>query len=630
MGTPIVDILRVFDPSVQKPAHCENVAQLSDYERRVFEDCFDLCDADSGGTVSFEELVQALDEMDVIPPSGVCREALRRAMQARLDQGQEELSVDDFVIFVEQLFDEVLWRYFWAYDEGNNNVLTVRSLGYMLFEMGEAWNWVEVEQLAAETHDADKDAMNYEEFCLLIRSVRERHLTQYRQTAGFRPAKLEVFNKLFKRYNTNNVISIEKMLQVLNDLGRVPVDDQEQDALFTILARTDRDKTGKFDNEEYLHVLRCWLDWLQTHKPHSLEDKHNLTKLEMEDFQIAMENRWISTRAGISAFEVEVLRDYFELHDEDGSGEVENHELQAVMEDMSFHNQKAALARIKVLAEELDVDSSGSLDFEEFTICLTTYYREAMNQELDQLPKPVSTAEHLGDLVSHLCNCTAKTYMFLNRVQEKAPAHLDEDSLWKILSEVREFNYQEYRLTAGYQPFELEVMKDAFKQFDKDHSGQISFSELTAVLGSMNKLPKSKDEQNRLMALIRRIDDGSGELDFTEFLRLLRTWDNTAKREEVKRELAVGEECGFRHEQTRRAKEIFSLVDQDNSRVLEPSEVRILLQRAGVNPKPQEMQEILIWAADFAQHKKKCWTLDMCGFLRLWKKLMEHDIVGDL
>ncbi|CAG5127785.1 unnamed protein product, partial [Candidula unifasciata] len=61
-------------------------------------------------------------------------------------------------------------------------------------------------------------------------------------------------------------------------------------------------------------------------------------------------------------------------------------------------------------------------------------------------------------------------------------------------------------------------LKEAFNLFDKDGDGFITTSELGTVMRSLNQNPTSDELQD----MINEVDaDGSGTIDFNEFLRMM-------------------------------------------------------------------------------------------------------------
>jgi Ca2+-binding EF-hand superfamily protein len=63
--------------------------------------------------------------------------------------------------------------------------------------------------------------------------------------------------------------------------------------------------------------------------------------------------------------------------------------------------------------------------------------------------------------------------------------------------------------------------KQAFKRFDADGSGSISTKEVSTALADLDLLKgRSEEEVRRMVAAVDV--DGSGEVDFAEFLEMMR------------------------------------------------------------------------------------------------------------
>ena len=65
---------------------------------------------------------------------------------------------------------------------------------------------------------------------------------------------------------------------------------------------------------------------------------------------------------------------------------------------------------------------------------------------------------------------------------------------------------------------QIEEFKEAFALFDKDGGGTISADELGVIMKSLGKNP-TREELNRMIAEVD--EDGSGEIEFPEFLQLM-------------------------------------------------------------------------------------------------------------
>jgi len=73
---------------------------------------------------------------------------------------------------------------------------------------------------------------------------------------------------------------------------------------------------------------------------------------------------------------------------------------------------------------------------------------------------------------------------------------------------------------------EIDQCREAFERFDKDGSGTIDVWELKATLNAMGQYPTDEE----LLQMIAEVDDdGSNEIEFSEFLKVI---ENQKKRDQ--------------------------------------------------------------------------------------------------
>ena len=73
-------------------------------------------------------------------------------------------------------------------------------------------------------------------------------------------------------------------------------------------------------------------------------------------------------RPGLTADEIEEVREAFSLFDTDGSGTVDPKELKAAMQSLGFESKNPSVYQ---MIAELDRDGGGPVDFEEFLDAIT-------------------------------------------------------------------------------------------------------------------------------------------------------------------------------------------------------------------------------------------------------------------
>jgi len=127
----------------------------------------------------------------------------------------------------------------------------------------------------------------------------------------------------------------------------------------------------------------------------------------------------------------------------------------------------------------------------------------------------------------------------------------------------------------GLTEDQVEEFKEAFALFDKDGDGSISVDELGIVMRSLGR-DMTREE---LLSVIAEVDeDGSGEIEFPEFIRLI-----AAKMKNV--------------DSVEEMREAFLVFDQDKSGSVSASELKHVMNNLGEQVTDQEVEDMII-AAD--------------------------------
>merc|ERR1712025_349846 len=113
--------------------------------------------------------------------------------------------------------------------------------------------------------------------------------------------------------------------------------------------------------------------------------------------------------------------------------------------------------------------------------------------------------------------------------------------------------------------------KEAFDEFDKDHSGTISPEELLGVLRAMGQNP-TEDE---LLNLVLEVDiDGNGTIEFEEFLTMMK-----------KKASEADEEADLR--------EAFKIFDRDKDGFISMKELKKVCSMLGTMLTKEELDEFM-------------------------------------
>ncbi len=126
-------------------------------------------------------------------------------------------------------------------------------------------------------------------------------------------------------------------------------------------------------------------------------------------------------------------------------------------------------------------------------------------------------------------------------------------------------------MTENLTEDQIAEFKEAFKIFDKDDSGFITTKELGTVMRSLGQNPSEEE----LADMIYQVDkDGSGTIDFNEFLSLMARKMKEADTEE---ELI----------------EAFKVFDRDGNGVISRHELKYVMRTAGEHLSEQDIAEII-------------------------------------
>ena len=118
---------------------------------------------------------------------------------------------------------------------------------------------------------------------------------------------------------------------------------------------------------------------------------------------------------------------------------------------------------------------------------------------------------------------------------------------------------------------QIAEFQEAFSLFDKDKTGTIPTKELGTVLRSLGQNPTEEE----LQETINEIDaDGSGDVDFSEFLTMMaRKMKDTDSEEEIK--------------------EAFKVFDKDGNGFISAAELRHVMTNLGEKLTDEEVDEMI-------------------------------------
>merc|ERR1719161_1685375 len=121
----------------------------------------------------------------------------------------------------------------------------------------------------------------------------------------------------------------------------------------------------------------------------------------------------------------------------------------------------------------------------------------------------------------------------------------------------------EFNKRAGFSEEEVEFYQETFNQYDKDGGGELTLKELFPLLAELGKEPKTVIQRDKLTELLAEIDeDGSGEIDFSEFLQLMRRFLDESDAAQLLKEKEIVKRTRFEPEEVAQWRDIF-IKDED-------------------------------------------------------------------
>jgi len=293
---------------------------------------------------------------------------------------------------------------------------------------------------------------------------------------------------------------------------------------------------------------------------------------------------------------------------------------------MSFDDQQ-------FLTGLVDIDKSGKLDVSELRKLIRMYRDEECRRMQSTFRD--RDAEHEGALSLvqareayrelGLSDSQGKTPQIPNEVLNTHGA-IDREDFIRIGMQHKKKAREAYRKNGGYSHDEIRGLQQVFQEYDTDHSGNITNDELGCLIKDLFPV-MSPDLRLLLDELMREITmNGSGSLDFQDFIRIMRQFHDIQTQEQNNKERQATEESGFRTEEVQDFREMFLACDEAGVHELMLSDIKKMLANICVIGDKQ-LAEL---AGHFREVSKR-WgksedhrdRIDFPEFLLLMKKLIE-------
>ena len=389
---------------------------------------------------------------------------------------------------------------------------------------------------------------------------------------------------------------------------KVTVKEVPQDELQKIVVSVDEKKTGKISFAQYLKIVTL-----------AYPDKR-------KEFDADFYQPWRERFPEFNKEEVDMLIIAFREYDLDGSGAIDQTELDAAFKSMGQHCTPEELQSV---ISSVDEDGSGEIEWPEFLTIMRNLSPDAVEiyekRWINPSKKfPQFTREDVDVFVSAFRQFDSDgsgsidfqelTQMFKYLGQGNNPQQIksifdkiDTDKSgaieWveflKMMLELypekqvafEEKYYGPWR--EGFPEFskeEIDMFIESFNAYDLDGSGAIDFDELDAAFKSMGQHSSKQEIQN----IIAKVSDGGNEVSWPGFLKIMKMISpNEMKAYEEKFFGPAAKFPQFSRDDVETFIKAFRQFDTDGSGSMDAKELEAMFKYMGQGSTSQQIQQMV-------------------------------------
>jgi Ca2+-binding EF-hand superfamily protein len=283
---------------------------------------------------------------------------------------------------------------------------------------------------------------------------------------------------------------------------------------------------------------------------------------------------------GFSRSDFAEIKEVFKHNDRDDSGAIDVVELGSVLR---WLGNPADVETTQDLMEEIDVDKSGYVDFEE----LLKVVRRFREDQLTQVETIWKTADRdtsggldLKELKFLILTLgyhptEAQTKMLQEKYGHREICYKECVGLVQTF---REETRDAFRQQQGFAKKELNHMKAKFNRLDKSGTGQIGQSDLMALVADV--FPEARRASGaEIDQIFAKFGISTDRIRFPEYLQLMRMVKDRSDYNAYLRQIQAAKENGFSPAEVMEIRKIFNLCDADHSHVVDFSELEELFIR---------------------------------------------------
>jgi len=493
--------------------------EYHDFERSEWQSHFDRYDDDNSGTICVKELRQVMMELGYTPLRDMLHEALKEVDQ----DGSGTIDLDEYI----RLMDN--YR---------------RTEGFLKAE------YLELEEIFKK-FDRDRDgSLCPEEVAASKRYLDLKGCKDFGEPdvsaeakpvpvdfRGFladmrrcREAEIRFFQKQFREHDSDGSgsLSTTELPKLLEKAGYIPL----RKALGEAVSEVDQDCSGEVDFDEFLHMMQLY-----------------------------------KRSEGFTKAEVEEQRAIFKKFDVDETDAISVMELSGILSEQGYVPD---MVKLQNLCHDYDVDGSGDIGFREFLKIIRRFREKDLRQlkelfwRFDKDGSGTMATEEIASLLLELGYEVSRPIVTaaVASVDKDGSGEVDWEEFIRLMDAYRTISVQQQRRKCDFDDKQIEVYREIFDSYDTDRSENIEPKELIKVLSDLNMQPRSRSEQQSLVALMADCRQKAGEEDeskitFWVFLRLMRTLEDDQSRESLAVERRAAEAAKFSREEVREFRDIF-------------------------------------------------------------------------
>jgi len=302
-----------------------------------------------------------------------------------------------------------------------------------------------------------------------------------------------------------------------------------------------------------------------------------------------------------------------------------------LMSAIRFLGYPQTMEQVQEILEDFDIDESNTLDREEF-VKVIRHYRQDMMMSIRKSFRE-NDLDRDGSLsVKEVRRVFLKAGQVipekeLTQMMQECTDQGKKLDLWSFAALMEKHRMQvrnKQRANQGFTDLEVRKYTRIFNRFDPDGVGEVSNRNLARLIEEL--FPGVREDHAthaRAKAVLKEIDeDGDGQVDLREFLRMMRFVQDDADEKRMARDQEALKDARFTRVETKEFRQVFQMFDDDMSGDLSYDDVATML--SGIVPLGHRASKSLL-AILKAVDRNGDRVIDFLEFLGLMRRLQDDD-----